>query len=120
MKPVNDQEAFSSRQLLDQIADKWTTLILGSLCPGPMRFNALKRDLAGITQTALTNALRRLERNGIIERRVLSEQAIAVEYSITPLGRSLEPLFAALDGWTRNNLDAVEQARSAFALRREA
>lgn len=107
--------AFDRRALLDQIADKWTALILGSLCAGPLRFNGLKRDLEGITQTALTNALRRLERNGIIERRVLPGRIVAVEYAITPLGRSLGPLFAALDAWTRDHLDDVEIARTAFA-----
>lgn len=108
------RDAFTSRDLLDQIADKWTALILGSLCPGPLRFNALKRDLDGITQTALTNALRRLERNGVIERRVLSNRPIAVEYEITVLGRSLEPLFAALESWTQQNLMTVEKARTSF------
>lgn len=106
---------FTSRELLDQIADKWTALILGSLCTAPLRFNALKRDLDGITQTALTNALRRLERNGIVTRRVLSDRVIAVEYGITPLGRSLQPLFAAIDDWTHVHLNEVEAARTAFA-----
>jgi DNA-binding HxlR family transcriptional regulator len=106
---------FTSRELLDQIADKWTALVLGSLCAAPLRFNALKRDLDGITQTALTTALRRLERNGIVARRVLSERVIAVEYAITPLGRSLQPLFAAIDGWTHDHLEEVERARAIFA-----
>ena len=106
--------AFNSRELLDQIADKWTALILGALCHGPVRFNALKRELCGITQTALTNSLKRLERNGILERRVVSTRPVAVEYAITPLGRSLEPIFGALDDWTRHNLEAVEAAREVF------
>jgi len=105
---------FSSRELLDQIADKWTALILGALCHGPVRFNALKGELRGITPTALTNTLKRLERNGILERRIISTRPIAVEYAITPLGRSLEPIFGALDDWTCRNLDAVETARAVF------
>ncbi len=105
---------FTSRILLDQIADKWTALILGALCPAPMRFNALKRALNGITQTALTKTLRRLERNGIVERRVVQTTPIAVEYTITRLGRTLEPLFEALDGWTRAHLGDVEAARATF------
>ena len=106
--------AFSSRELLDQIADKWTALILGALCHQPVRFNALKRELGGITQTALANSLKRLEHNGILERRIISTRPIAVEYAITPLGRSLEPIFCALEDWTRLNLEAVETARAAF------
>lgn len=115
MFPPVPVDTFDTRALLDQIADKWTVRILGSLCEAPLRFNALKRDLDGITQTALTNALRRLERNGIVVRRVLPGRVVAVEYAITPLGQSLGPLFAALDAWTRDHFREVERARTDFA-----
>ncbi|MDX1369060.1 helix-turn-helix domain-containing protein [Pseudomonas sp.] len=104
----------SSRYLLDQIADKWSVLILTALCKEPLRFNELKRCLDGITQKALTQALRRLERNGIVARRVIPSSQIAVEYSITPLGRTLEEPFRALYLWTINHLPTVIQAQSAF------
>lgn len=108
--------ASQSRLVLDQIADKWSVLILAALCHGPLRFNALKRALGGITQTALTQALKRLERNGIIARRVLVAKPIAVTYSITPVGRTLEPLFRALDTWTHEHLAEIERAQKAFDL----
>ena len=104
----------NSRLVLDQIADKWSVLILNALCPGPLRFSALKRSLNGITQASLTQALRRLERNGIVSRRVVATSPIAVEYGITPLGRSLEPLFAAIEAWSRDNLGKVAEARQRF------
>ncbi|MVV49922.1 transcriptional regulator [Pseudomonas sp. PB120] len=104
----------SSRFLLDQIADKWSVLILSALCDKPLRFNELKRCLEGITQKALTQALRRLERNGILARRVIPSSQIAVEYSITPLGRTLEEPFRALYTWTINHVDTVLQAQLAF------
>lgn len=104
----------SSRYLLDQIADKWSVLILEALCKKPLRFNELKRCLEGITQKALTQALRRLERNGILARRVIPSSQIAVEYSITPLGRTLEDPFRALYLWTINHFPAVMEAQSAF------
>lgn len=104
----------TSRVVLDQIADKWSILVLGALCPAPMRFNALKRSLEGVTQAALTQTLRRLQRNGIVERTVVRTTPIAVEYSITPLGRSLEPLFQAIDDWTRTSLAQVEEARERY------
>jgi DNA-binding HxlR family transcriptional regulator len=107
----------SSRFLLDQIADKWSVLILAALCKRPLRFNELKRCLDGITQKALTQALRRLERNGILARRVIPSSQIAVEYSITPLGRTLEHPFNALYLWTLDHLAAVMQAQSAFDTR---
>lgn len=117
MPQVSVPPTFPSRVLLDQLADKWSVLILGALCHAPVRFNALKRALEGVTQTALTTALRRLERNGVIERKVVQASPIAVEYAITPLGRSLEPLFQALDGWTRDHLHEVEASRAAFDAR---
>mgnify|MGYP003151569626 FL=1 len=60
-----------SRELFDQIAGKWSMMVLTVLDSGPMRFNAIKRHLEGITQKALTDCLRRLERNGLVERRVI-------------------------------------------------
>ncbi|PZP63798.1 MULTISPECIES: winged helix-turn-helix transcriptional regulator [Pseudoxanthomonas] len=109
-----------SRLLLDQIADKWSVLVLAALCRQPLRFNMLKRTLEGITQKALTQTLRRLERNGIVERRVVTASPIAVEYRITALGRTLKAPFEALHAWTREHLPDVEQARAAFDAREQA
>lgn len=103
-----------SRLLLDQIADKWSILILAALKDGPQRFNVLRRRLEGVTQKALTQALRRLERNGIVARRVLTSSPVAVEYAVTPLGQSLRGPFLALNEWTVEHLPAVERARAAF------
>ena len=103
-----------SRLLLDQIADKWSVLILAALKDGPQRFNSLRRRLEGITQKALTQTLRRLERNGIIERRVLTASPVAVEYEITALGRTLRQPFLALYSWTVDHLHEVERAQLAF------
>lgn len=104
----------ASRPILDQIADKWSMLILAVLCPGPRRFNAIKRQLEGVTQKALTQALRRLERNGLVARRVIPVSPVAVEYSVTPLGRTLEQPFAALHGWTVQHMADIEQAQREF------
>jgi DNA-binding HxlR family transcriptional regulator len=102
------------RLLLDQIADKWSILIIAALKAGPLRFNMIKRSLDGITQKALTQSLRRLERNGIVARRVIPASPLAVEYSITGLGHSLDEPFAALYAWTQDYLPQVEQARRVF------
>lgn len=103
-----------SRYLLDQIGDKWTMLILTTLCEKPLRFNELKRCLDGITQKALTQALRRLERNGILARRVIPSSQVGVEYRITPLGRTLEEPFKALHIWTIVHLATVVKAQLDF------
>jgi DNA-binding HxlR family transcriptional regulator len=106
-----------SRLLFDQIADKWSMMVLTVLDPGPMRFNAVKRQLEGVTQKALTQCLRRLERNGLVSRRVIPVSPVAVEYEITPLGRSLQQPFKALYAWTLEHLDEVDEAREVFDAR---
>lgn len=103
-----------SRILFDQIADKWSMMVLAVLDSGPTRFNAIKRRLEGVTQKALTQCLRRLERNGLVARRVIPIAPIAVEYEMTPLGRTLQAPFRALYGWTLQHMAEVEQAREAF------
>jgi DNA-binding HxlR family transcriptional regulator len=107
-----------NRVLFEQIADKWSMMILTVLDKGPLRFNVIKRRLEGVTQKALTQTLRRLERNGFIERRVLTGSPVAVEYEITPLGRTLQKPLKALYAWTAEHLANVEQARQAFDARR--
>lgn len=111
---VLSAEDLPLRMLFDQIADKWSALILATLYPAPQRFNEIKRRLKGITQKALTQALRRLERNGIVTRRVITHSPIAVEYSVTPLGTSLKGPFEVLYQWTVQYLPEVERARLVF------
>jgi DNA-binding HxlR family transcriptional regulator len=109
-----------NRVLFEQIADKWSMMILTVLDKGPLRFNAIKRRLEGVTQKVLTltQTLRRLERNGFVERRVLDGSPVSVEYEITPLGRTLQKPLKALYAWTAEHLAEVDQARQAFDARR--
>ncbi|MFC7554342.1 winged helix-turn-helix transcriptional regulator [Pseudoroseomonas wenyumeiae] len=104
---------------MEQVAHKWTILILTFLCEEPKRFNALKRRLDGITQKALTDALRRLERNGLVRRTVTTSSPIAVEYAVTPLGRTLQEPFLALYDWAVEHEEDLSAAREAFDRRRE-
>ena len=117
----SDETVFSadcpSRPILDQIADKWSMLILASLCERPQRFNANKRRLEGVTQKALTLALRRLERSGLVARRVVPSSPVAVEYSVTPLGMTLREPFAALYAWTVEHQGEIESSQRAFDAR---
>ncbi|UCT05957.1 winged helix-turn-helix transcriptional regulator [Enterobacter mori] len=103
-----------SRALFDQIADKWSMMVLAVLDEEPQRFNAIKRRLEGVTQKALTQCLRRLERNGLVSRQILSFSPVAVQYEITPLGRTLQQPFRELHQWTLNKLPEVEAARRQF------
>lgn len=101
-----------SRALFDQVTDKWSMMVLTVLDDGPMRFNAIKRQLGGVTQKALTQCLRRLEVNGLLTRRVLPVSPVAVEYELTTLGRSLQGPLMALHHWTIVKLDDVQAARA--------
>lgn len=103
-----------SRELFDQIADKWSMMVLTVLDRGPQRFNAIKKMLEGVSQKSLTQTLRRLERNGLIHRRVLATSPVAVEYEMSALGETLLPPFRTLYYWTKENIAAVEAARYAF------
>lgn len=98
------------RPVLDKIADKWTIMILTVLCRKPARFNEIKRRLDGITHKALADALKRLERNGLVTRTVLPTVPIGVQYAITPLGHSLRQPFEALCAWALAHGEAIEEA----------
>lgn len=108
----------ATRPILDQIANKWTVLILSVLCTQPARFNDLRRRLDGITHKALADALKRLERDGLISRRVLPTHPIGVEYTITPLGGSLREPFAALYDWSLVNGADMARAQQAYDMSR--
>ena len=105
-----------SRAILDQIADRWSMLVLAVL-DEPRRFNAIKRRLDGITQRVLTQTLGKLERNGMVTRTVLDGPVLGVEYALTPLGRSLQEPFAALYGWTVEHMALIERHRRDYDAR---
>jgi DNA-binding HxlR family transcriptional regulator len=102
-----------SRPILDQIADKWTMMALAVL-ENPTRFNEIKRRLAGVTQRVLTQTLRRLERNGMITRRVIPTSPIGVEYALTPLGESLREPFGRLYDWTVEHAALIQAAQEEY------
>ena len=86
------------------IDGKWKCVVLFHLLRGTLRFNEIRRHVGGVTQRTLTNQLRELEEDGLIERKVYAQVPPKVEYTISPLGRSLEPILVALKGWGDNNI----------------
>ena len=102
------------RELLDQVLDKWSLSILNELCERPCRFNDPRRAIPTVTQKSLTATLRRLERSGIVERALLSSRPVAVEYRITPLGKTLRQPVDVLLEWAATHMPEVERARQAF------
>ncbi|MFF0647158.1 winged helix-turn-helix transcriptional regulator [Streptomyces tendae] len=108
-----------SRPILDQIADKWSMMVM-ALLERPTRFNELKRNLEGITQRVLTQTLRRLERNGMIRRTVLPTSPVGVEYSLTTLGESLREPFGHLYDWTVAHSGEIQNCQRAYDTRADA
>ena len=109
-----DPEGCPVRNVLDRIGDKWTVLTLGALVMEPQRFSALQRAMPDISKRMLTQTVRDLERDGMVERRVASTRPLKVEYALTPLGRSvLEPLAALVD-WAEARFDEIKAARRAY------
>lgn len=107
-----------SRPILDQIANKWSMMAVAVL-DEPRRFNDIKRRLEGVTQRVLTQTLRRLERDGMIERRVLPTSPVGVEYRITPLGESLRQPFGHLYDWAVTNVETIRCNQSDYDARRD-
>ncbi|ANI40400.1 winged helix-turn-helix transcriptional regulator [Mycolicibacterium vaccae] len=102
------------RELLDQVLDKWSLSVLNLLCEQPRRFNDLRRAIPAVTQKSLTATLRKLERNGVVERRLVSTRPVAVEYRITPLGRTLRQPILTLLEWAETHLPEIRRARAAY------
>jgi DNA-binding HxlR family transcriptional regulator len=101
-----------TRQVLDRIGDRWTVLVVLTLLDRTLRFTELRRAIPGVTPKALTATLRALERDGLMERRIYAEVPPRVEYSLTPLGRSLEAPLAAIKEWAEANITEIEAARA--------
>ncbi|WP_310011027.1 helix-turn-helix domain-containing protein [Brucella pseudogrignonensis] len=87
------------------IDGKWKSVVLFHLLDGTLRFNELRRQIPGVTQRMLTNQLRELEEDGLIDRKVYAQVPPKVEYSLSPLGRSIEPILLALKDWGDTNID---------------
>jgi DNA-binding HxlR family transcriptional regulator len=88
-----------SQSILALIGSKWSMLVLCALRGGPARTHELKRRLTGVSAKMLTQTLRELERHGIVQRRDYGEVPPRVEYSLTPLGRSLATLVGEIESW---------------------
>ncbi|RCJ16687.1 HxlR family transcriptional regulator [Nostoc sp. ATCC 43529] len=88
---------------LKVIGGRWKVLIIRELMTGVKRFGQLQRSLPGITQKMLTQQLRELEEDGIIHREVYPEIPPKVEYSLTPLGETLQPILYAMHEWAVQN-----------------
>ena len=81
------------------VGGKWKPMILYALLSGPRRFGELTRLIPEITQRMLTLHLRELEEDGVIAREIYKQVPPKVEYSLTPLGQTVEPLLSFMQQW---------------------
>jgi len=116
---VLDQQC-ESRQALDRIADKWSILIVYALVDGPLRHGELRRTIQGISQKMLTQTLRSMESDGLVARDVKKTVPPHVEYSLTPLGRTLMDPLVAICQWAMGHLPEVRKARQRAERKRAA
>jgi DNA-binding HxlR family transcriptional regulator len=101
--------------LIGRVADKWTMIILEKLAEhGELRFTQLGRLVGGISQKMLTQTLRHMERDGMVERTVHATVPPRVDYRLTDLGAGLGAAFCGVWIWAEDNLTKIEQARQAF------
>src|SRR5437763_11742804 len=96
---------------LDVTGGRWKVLILQQLFAGVKRFNELRRALAGVTHKTLTQQLREMEAVGIVRRKVYAQIPPKVEYSLTPLGKTLRPVLTAMHNWAERHGSAVERRK---------
>lgn len=112
-QPWNPYQAqCPTRLLLDRIANKWSVLVIDLLAPAPLRFSALKRAIEGISQKMLTQTLRRMEADGFVKRQAFATVPVTVEYSLTPLGQSLQAALSPLRQWAEENMAEVLAIRA--------
>ncbi|MBN9362013.1 MAG: helix-turn-helix transcriptional regulator [Devosia sp.] len=115
MAEYSDPSQCPVRNVLDQLGDKWSVLIITALAHRPYRFGELKREISDISQRMLTQTLRDLQADGLIERTVFPTTPPSVEYKLSPMGRSfLVPLSAMVD-WAFEHFPAIREARQEFA-----
>ena len=113
-------QACPSRGVLAHVAGKWTVLILAVLVEGTARFSMLRKRVDGVTQKVLTQTLRDLERFGLVSREIFPEVPPRVEYSLTPLGRSLVKVLEELRAWIDTHTHEVLAAEQRYEQRQRA
>lgn len=107
-----------SRTSLARIANKWTAMVVIVLSDGPLRFGDLRTAVEGISGKVLTETLRDLERDGLVERHEYAEMPPRVEYELTVLGRTLHTPLQALGTWAEQHIEEVLTNRETYDARR--
>ncbi|MEV0616694.1 helix-turn-helix domain-containing protein [Nonomuraea sp. NPDC050404] len=103
-----------AREIFSDVANKWAFLIIEALGERTLRFSELRVEVEGISHKMLTQNLRMLERNGLVERKVYPTVPPRVEYTLTVPGQGLRATVDAMCGWTHRFIGDIEAARDRF------
>lgn len=109
---IKELPVVPAERTLKVIGGRWKVFVLWFLFEGPRRLSELRRAIPGISQKVLVQQLREMEAHGIVDREVFAEVPPRVVYSLTKLGRSLQPLTRALCDWGRRHrseLDGLDE-----------
>jgi DNA-binding HxlR family transcriptional regulator len=109
--------ALQSRHAIELLSDKWRITILHLLEPGPLRSGQLQRAIEGVSPKVLTQTLRRMERDGLISRKIYPVVPPRVEYQLTEMGASLISPLRGLCHWAEAHVKERDQARQEFDAR---
>jgi DNA-binding HxlR family transcriptional regulator len=101
---MNSEQKCGVNSTIKIIGKKWTILILHELCSGTKRFGEIQRILPGISPKTLSERLKELEKDGIVNKKVFAEIPLHVEYSLTPKGQSLKKIINQMANWGNNSL----------------
>ncbi|GLX79707.1 MarR family transcriptional regulator [Thalassotalea insulae] len=110
----HNNEECPIRNVITQIGDKWSMLILFALVDGADRFNSLKSRIVGISQRMLTQTLRDLEREGYVKRTVFPEVPARVEYELTTMGLGIVKPLYQLVTWASENHEEIKRSRREY------
>ncbi|MFF3400823.1 winged helix-turn-helix transcriptional regulator [Streptomyces sp. NPDC002659] len=102
------------REIFSDVANKWALLIIETLGERTLRFSELRNEIEGVSHKMLTQNLRMLERNGLIERKVHPVVPPRVEYTLTEPGQALRVTIDGLCDWTHQYLGHIEASRHRF------
>lgn len=103
-----------AREIFSDVANKWAFLIIESLGERTLRFSELRDEIEGISHKMLTQNLRMLERNGLVERTVHPTVPPRVEYTLTEPGQGLRATVDGMCAWTHRYFHHIETSRSRF------
>ena len=107
-----------SREIISRVSGKWTMLILSLLNDNPKGFNEIKKVIEGISQKVLTENLRRLERDGLITRKICQTRPIRVEYKTTYIAKDLLVIIESLKKWSERSIKINKKNNKLFDMRK--